>query len=290
LLFKRYAGLAWMAPAVLYLLLFSIYPLFYSVNVAFTTTTAGRVGFTLANFTRLAHDRLFFISLLQTAIFTLAALAIEFVGGLTLALAADSAARNNWPFLKQARALLLIPMLLPPVVAAVVWRLIYNPDFGVLNGTLKTLGVDTAHLTWIAGESSAMLSVIIVDVWQWTPLMFLLLLAGLQALPVEPFEAALVDGATYWQTLTRVTLPLLRPVIAVAMLLRAMDLLRVFDSIFILTNGGPGFATETASLFIYRTAFRFYDFGYAAVLSFVVLAVTTIMARGLLKVVMGKAA
>ncbi len=277
-----------MAPAVLYLLLFSIYPLFYSVNVAFTTTTtAGSAGFTLANFTRLAHDRLFFISLLQTAIFTMAALAIEFVAGLTLALAADSAARHGLPFLKQVRALLLIPMLLPPVVAAVVWRLIYNPDFGVLNGTLKTLGVDTSHLTWIAGESSAMLSVIVVDVWQWTPLMFLLLLAGLQALPVEPFEAAVVDGATYWQTLWRVTLPLLRPVIAVATLLRAMDLLRVFDSIFILTNGGPGFATETASLFIYRTAFRFYDFGYAAVLSFVVLAVTTIMARALLKVVMG---
>lgn len=175
-----------MAPAVLYLLLFSIYPLFYSVNVAFTTTTtAGSAGFTLANFTRLAHDRLFFISLLQTAIFTMAALAIEFVAGLTLALAADSAARHGLPFLKQVRALLLIPMLLPPVVAAVVWRLIYNPDFGVLNGTLKTLGVDTSHLTWIAGESSAMLSVIVVDVWQWTPLMFLLLLAGLQALPID---------------------------------------------------------------------------------------------------------
>jgi multiple sugar transport system permease protein len=276
-----------MAPAIAYLLLFSIYPLFYSVQVGFTTTTAGSAGFTLANFTRLFHDRLFFISLLQTAIFMLVALAIEFTAGLTLALAADSAAKRGWPFLKPARALLLIPMLLPPVVAAVVWRLIYNPDFGVLNGTLKSIGVNTSHLTWIASESSAMLSVIVVDVWQWTPLMFLLLLAGLQALPVEPFEAAVVDGASYWLTLRHVTLPLLRPVIAVTLLLRAMDLLRVFDSIFILTGGGPGFATETASLFIYRTAFRFYDFGYAAVLSFVVLAVTTMMARLLLKAVMG---
>jgi multiple sugar transport system permease protein len=279
-----------MAPALVYLGAFAIYPLIFSVQVAFTTTTAGNIGFTFANFTRLFHDRLFFISLGQTAVYTLVALAIEFALGLSLALAADSAARRGWPFIKPVRALILVPMILPPVVVAVVWRLIYNPDFGVLNGTLKSLGIDTSHLTWIAGENSAMFSVILVDVWQWTPFMFLLLLAGLQALPVEPFEAALVDGASAWQTFRGVTLPLLRPTIAVVLLLRSMDLLRVFDSIFILTQGGPGFATETASLFIYRTAFRFYDFGYAAVLSFVVLAVTTVMARTLLRFLGGSRA
>jgi len=120
-------------------------------------------------------------------------------------------------------------------------------------------------------------------VWQWTPFMFLLLLAGLQALPTEPFEAALVDGASTWDTFRLVTIPMLRPAILVALLLRVMDLLRVFDHIFILTQGGPGFATETASLFIYRTAFRFYDFGYAAVLSFVVLVFTTLLARGFMR-------
>jgi len=287
---RAYRPLLWMAPALVYLGAFAIYPLIFSVQVAFTTTTAGNIGFTFANFARLFHDRLFFISLGQTAVYTLVALAIEFALGLTLALAADSAARRGWPFIKPVRALILVPMILPPVVVAVVWRLIYNPDFGVLNGTLKTLGLDTSHLTWIAGENSAMFSVILVDVWQWTPFMFLLLLAGLQALPVEPFEAALVDGASAWQTFRGVTLPLLRPTIAVVLLLRSMDLLRVFDSIFILTQGGPGFATETASLFIYRTAFRFYDFGYAAVLSFVVLAVTTVMARTLLRFLGGSRA
>lgn len=287
---RAYRPLLWMAPALVYLGAFAIYPLIFSVQVAFTTTTAGNIGFTFANFTRLFHDRLFFISLGQTAVYTLVALAIEFALGLSLALAADSAARRGWPFIKPVRALILVPMILPPVVVAVVWRLIYNPDFGVLNGTLKSLGIDTSHLTWIAGENSAMFSVILVDVWQWTPFMFLLLLAGLQALPVEPFEAALVDGASAWQTFRGVTLPLLRPTIAVVLLLRSMDLLRVFDSIFILTQGGPGFATETASLFIYRTAFRFYDFGYAAVLSFVVLAVTTVMARTLLRFLGGSRA
>jgi multiple sugar transport system permease protein len=280
---RPYRHLLWLAPAVVYLLAFSIYPLIYSLQVAFTTTTAGTVGFTLDNFTRLLHDRLFFISLGQTAVYLVAALSVEFFLGLSLALLVDWGLRVGIPLVKPVRSLLLIPMLLPPVVVAVIWRLIYNPDFGVLNGTLRSAGLNTSSLTWIAGENSAMLSVILVDVWQWTPFMFLLLLAGLQALPTEPFEAALVDGASTWDTFRLVTLPMLRPAILVALLLRVMDLLRVFDHIFILTQGGPGFVTETASLFIYRTAFRFYDFGYAAVLSFVVLVFTTLLARGLMR-------
>jgi multiple sugar transport system permease protein len=122
-----------------------------------------------------------------------------------------------------------------------------------------------------------MASVIIADVWQWTPFMFLILLAGLQAIPQEPYEAALVDGSTRWQTFRYVTLPLLRPAILIALLLRTMDLLRVFDHIFILTEGGPGFATETLSLYIYRTAFRFSNFGYAAAMSFVLLILTNLI-------------
>ena len=281
---RPYAPLVWLAPAVLYLLAFTVYPLIYSVQVSFTVTAAGPVGFTLANFTRLLRDRLFFISLGQTAVYTLAALLVEFVLGLALALLVDWGMRAGSRLMKPLRALLLVPLLLPPVVVAVIWRLIYNPDFGVLNGSLKSLGLNTSSLTWIAGENTALASVILVDVWQWTPFMFLLLLAGLQALPVEPFEAARVDGASALETFRRLTLPLLKPVILVALLLRTMDLLRVFDQIFILTQGGPGFATETASLFIYRTAFRFYDFGYAAVLSFVVLAFTLLLARLFLRV------
>ena len=276
---RSYGPLVWLAPAVIYLLAFSIYPLIYSLQVSFTLTTAGPVPFTLANFRRLLEDRLFFTSLAQTAVYTLAALVVELLLGLALALLVDWALRTGVPMVKPVRALLLVPMLLPPVVVAVIWRLIYNPDFGVLNGTLKSLGVNTASLTWTSGEGTALMSVILVDVWQWTPFMFLLLLAGLQALPVEPFEAARVDGASPLATFRLLTLPLLQPVILVALLLRTMDLLRVFDQIFILTQGGPGFATETASLFIYRTAFRFYDFGYAAVLSFVVLAFTLVLAK-----------
>ncbi len=275
-----YRPLWWLLPAVAYLLLLTIYPLIYSVQVALTTTAAGAGSPTLKNFVRLFHDRLFFISLLQTAVYTAVALTVEFLLGLVLALGVHAAGdRRTW-----FRPLLLVPMLLPPVVVAVIWRLIYNPEFGLINGTLKSAGLPTRSLTWIAGEKTALASVILVDVWQWTPFMFLLLLAALQSLPQEPYEAARVDGASAWQTFRLVTWPMLKPAVLVAVLLRGMDLLRVFDQIFILTQGGPGFATETASLFIYRTAFRFYDLGYASVLSFVLLAMTLVLSKFFLRV------
>src|SRR5262249_58630414 len=136
-----------------------------------------------------------------------------------------------------------------------------NPDFGAINGTLKAVGVNTQSMTWTASPLLAMLSVIAVDVWQWTPFMFLVLLAGLQAIPQEPYEAATIDGASAYQMFRDITLPMLKPAILIALLLRTMDLLRVFDQIYILTEGGPGFATETVSLYIYRSAFRFFDLG-----------------------------
>ncbi|MBZ5604756.1 MAG: sugar ABC transporter permease [Acidobacteriia bacterium] len=234
----------------------------------------------LGNFTRLISDRTFGIATVQTIVLTAVALAAEFVLGLALALLVDSLSRAKSIF----RAGLLVPMLLPPVVAAVAWRLIYNPQFGVLNGTLRQLGVNTSALTWTNGHNSALLSVIVVDIWEWTPFLFLLLSAGLQAIPPDPIEAARIDGAGPWRLFRDVTLPLLKPTILLALLLRAMDLVRIFDQIFILTQGGPGTATETVSLYIYRTAFRFSNFGYAAAMSFVLLAATMLFSRGLMRV------
>jgi multiple sugar transport system permease protein len=268
-------GLIWVAPALLVLAALSIYPLLYLIKVSLTDAH----GLTISQYARLFHDRLFAVAAGQTVLYAAVALTLQFFLGLALALLVDSLTRGR----ALIRVGLLAPMLLPPVVAAVIWRLIYNPQFGVLNGILRQLGFNTANLTWTSGRASAMLSVILVDVWEWTPFLFLLLTAGLQAIPAEPLEAARVDGATYWQTLRDVILPLLKPTILLALLLRSMDLLRIFDQIFLLTQGGPGSATETASLYIYRTAFRFSNFGYAAAMSFVGLLVTTVAARGLMR-------
>ncbi len=271
----RHRPWLWLAPALAVLMLLSIYPLLFAIEVSLREGS----GYGLGNFTRLPRDRFFLVALGQTLVYTTGALAVEFTLGLLLALLVNREFRGR----RALRSILLIPMLLPPVVVAVIWRLILNPEFGVLNGTLRSLGLETSGLTWLGGERTAMLSVILVDVWEWTPFMFLLLLAGLQGLPVEPFEAAAVDGASRWEIFRRLTLPMLRPVIAIAVLLRGMDLLRVFDQIFILTQGGPGFATETVTLYIYRTAFRYWNFGYAAAMSFVLLVATTLIARAFLR-------
>ena len=274
------------APALAVLLSLSIDPLIYSITISLQQETAGGAVWTFGNFTRLATDNFFLTAMVHTLIYAVAALSCEFLLGLGLALLLNSKLRGRGLF----RASLLVPMMLPSVVVGVVWRLMLNPDFGAINGTLRRFGISTESLTWTASPKLAMVSVIAVDVWQWTPFVFLVLLAGLQAIPEEPYEAALIDGSSRWQTFWHVTLPLLKPSILIVLLLRTMDLLRVFDQIFILTEGGPGFATETISLYIYRTAFRFFDFGYAAAMSFVLLALTNVISVIYIKFLQAKEA
>jgi multiple sugar transport system permease protein len=261
------------APALAVLLALSIYPLIYSITISLQQETASGIVWSLSHFKRLATDGFFRTAMVHTFVYAVAALTCEFVLGLGLALLLNQKIRARGLF----RASLLVPMMLPTVVVGVVWRLMLNPNFGAVNGTLKQLGINTEGLTWTASPRLAFLAVVAVDVWQWTPFVFLVLLAGLQAIPQEPYEAALIDGSSRWQTFRHVTLPLLKPAILIVLLLRTMDLLRVFDQIFILTEGGPGFATEMISLYIYRTAFRFFDFGYAAAMSFVLLALTNVV-------------
>jgi multiple sugar transport system permease protein len=272
------------APAIVVLLSLSIYPLIYSVTISLQTQTAEGSTWSVSNFTRIFTDGFFRAALAHTFVYATAALILEFSIGLGLALLLNSQIRGRGFF----RASLLVPMMLPAVVVGVVWRLMLNPNFGAINGTLKNFGLNTESLTWTASPRLAMLSVIAVDVWQWTPFVFLVLLAGLQAIPQEPYEAALIDGSSRWQTFRYVTLPLLKPAILIALLLRTMDLLRVFDQIFILTEGGPGFATETISLYIYRAAFRFFDFGYAAAMSFVLLALTNVISALYIRLLQNK--
>lgn len=260
-------------PAIAVLLALSIYPLIYAIKVSLTAGDGEAAHWTLANFSRLLSDGMFRTALWHTVLYAFLALTFEFAIGLGLALLLNERIRGRGAF----RALLLAPMMIPPVVVGVVWRLLLNPNFGAINGTLKSWGIDTTRLTWTASPKLAFLSVVVVDIWQWTPFIFLVLLAGLQAIPDEPYEAARVDGASWWQSFLHVTLPMLKPAILIALLLRTMDLLRVFDQIFVLTEGGPGFATETVSLYIYRAAFRFADFGYAAAMSFVLLLLTNIV-------------
>jgi len=184
------------------------------------------------------------------------------------------------------RTLFLIPLMLVPVVVAMVWKMLYHPSYGVINYLLSE--VSFARINWLADKSVALYSVIITDIWEWTPLMFLILLSGILSLPEDPFEAAEIDGASKTQLFLYITLPLLKSIIAVALLIRVIDAFKLFDIIWVLTQGGPGISTETLSYYTYLKGFKHFDMGYAAALSFVLLGIVILMTTLFLKLFPGE--
>ena len=261
-----------LAPAVLVLLLLTVFPTVYMFTVAFESFNpadpAASEFIGLENFGRLLSDDKFHNALWNTLVFTVVAVGMEFVIGLAFALLVERYVQR----LNFIKTILMLPMMLPPIAVAIVWKLMYQPQFGVINDLLFRLGLEPS--LWASGHATAMISIIIVDIWEWTPFVFLMCLAGLAGLPVEPYEAAELDGASAWQKFRDLTWPFLRPVVTITLLLRVMDAFRLFDQVFILTRGGPAGATETLSYYIYKVAFRFFDIGYAAAISLFMLALT----------------
>lgn len=264
-----------LAPAVLILAGLTLFPTFYMFTLSFQkfnpSVDVPNEWIGLGNFARLLTDEKFHNALGNTLFFTGAAVGIEFVLGLSFALLVDKYIRR----LNFIKTILMLPMMLPPVAVAITWKLIYQPQFGVLNDFLFRLGLPTG--VWTSGADSAMWAIIFVDIWEWTPFIFLMMLAGIASLPEEPYEAADLDGASAWQKFRDLTWPFLRPVVTIALLLRLMDALRLFDQVFILTRGGPASVTETLSLYIFRVALRFQDIGYAAAMSLFVLFSTIVL-------------
>ena len=266
---ERHLRYLMLAPAMLILLVLTIFPSLYMFFAAVHKISPNPdipwefVG--PGNFIRLLTNSQFHVGLWNTAVFTVCAVATEFLLGLGLALLLDKYI-HRLTFLK---TLLMMPMMLPPIAVAITWKLIYEPQFGVLNEFMFRLGLPLQ--AWAGDANLAMFSIVVADVWQWTPFIFLLMLAGLASLPQEPYEAAAIDGASAWRQFWDLTIPFLRPVIAIAVLLRVMDALRLFDLVFILTGGGPADRTKVLSLYIYQVAYRFVDPGYAAAMSLVVL-------------------
>jgi multiple sugar transport system permease protein len=251
-----------LAPSVFIALGVLIYPLWDGIQASTKFYRYGKplrdVG--LGNYIQLWTDPEFLNSLLVTAGFVAFAVAIEAVLGLLLALFCAREFRG----IRLIRTVLIIPMVITPVVVAIVFRLIYASDAGMITVVSEALGGQPVQI--LGQPLTAFAGLIALDVWEWTPLMFLIMLAGLQSLPVEPFEAARVDGAGPWRTFVDHTLPMLRPVIAVAIVLRTIDAFGTFDQVFVLTGGGPGQSTLLLSIFGYNTAFKFQETGYAAAL------------------------
>ena len=278
---ERHLRVLMLAPAMIVLLALTIFPSIYMFVAATTRISPNPdVPWQFAganNFLRLLFDGEFHVGLRNTLIFTVFSVAAEFLLGLGMALLLDKYIRR----LNFLKTVLMLPMMLPPIAVAITWKLIYEPQFGVLNEIMFRLGLPLQ--AWAGDVNLAMFSIILADVWQWTPFIFLLMLAGLASLPAEPYEAAAIDGASGWRQFWDLTLPFLKPVIAIALLLRIMDALRLFDLVFVLTGGGPANSTKTLSLYIYQVAYRFADPSYAAAISLFVLFVTVTFSTWFIK-------
>jgi multiple sugar transport system permease protein len=259
-----------LAPAVVVLVVLTAWPILNLLWMSLNTIEFSRAGasFTFTpveNFRRLAGDQLFRISLWVTLLFVIASVTIEMVLGFLLALVVSGVGRGKGLI----RTLMILPILVPPVAIGSMWKLMYNYDFGILNQAAALVGL--GPIGWLSNTSLALWSVVIVDVWHWTPLVFLILFAGVEGLPREVIEAARVDGATTGQIVRRIIIPLMAPAIAVAFVFRSILAFKVFDQIFLLTSGGPGTATEVVSLRLYHVFFKENDLGYGALLSVVVI-------------------
>jgi multiple sugar transport system permease protein len=282
----QYRNFLPLLPGMLFLLAIAVYPTFYSLVISFLrwnlTDPAGMEFGGLHNYALLLSDESFWHSLLVTGVFVAATVTLELALGLAIALLFF----RRFPGDKFMRALILLPMVVAPVVVGLLWRYMVNVNFGVVNYLLSVIGI--RRIDFLGDPSWALATLILIDVWQWTPFMFLILLAALQGIPEDILEAARVDGANPVQILFYHMLPLMRYPIAVAVVLRLIDAFRVYDIIFMTTRGGPVDVTQTLSWQIYDAGFSSFDMGYSAAYSWLMLIVVLVVTTLVLRIMMRK--
>jgi multiple sugar transport system permease protein len=275
------AAFFFVSPAMIVMIVITMFPLVFSYFLSLTdfymikaTPEFHFIGG--ENYMQILQDTYFWESLRITLTFVVLAVALEFIFGLILALVFNKYTFRGIGVLK---TLVLIPMMITPIVAGLSWSLLYNPDYGLIDYFLTDVfRVCSKPILWLSSPETALLSVIIVDVWQWTPFVTLMLTAGLSSLPREPFEAAEVDGASSIQKFRFMTLPLLSRTILFVLLIRAIDAFKVFDIIFVLTGGGPGFSTTVLSYQVYLLGLKYFRIGSATTLSIIMSLIISLLA------------
>lgn len=256
----KYMRFIFPAPSIVILLLIVVFPLaflFFMSTQSYDFSLQGEfIG--LENYVRLIQDPRFLNSIFRTALFVLLSIGATTILGLIIALFLNGDYRG----IKWYRVLFIIPMFATPVAVALVWRTMFHPQIGILNYFLQLVGLPGS--VWLGSTRTALASVTLVEAWRRTPIVMLILLAGLRSLPKEPFESSIVDGANAIQRFIYITIPLLRPTLFIAVLINAIDSIRSFDTFFALTEGGPRYSTETLSVYSYLRTFQFLDFGYGS--------------------------
>ena len=279
---RRYAGYFFLAPAFIYLILFSIYPTIYAINVSLrqyilSKPYLGMKWVGLQNFQRVLTDPQFHYSMKATFYFASVSVVVELMLGMGIALLLYQKIKG----IGIIRTLAIIPMMIAPVVVGLSWKYMLSFNTGIINYFIRQLGIHPPN--WLGSASAVIPALIVTDVWQWTPLFVLLLLAGLQSMPKEPFEAACVDGASRWQSFIHLTLHFLKPFILISVLLRMMDTLRTFDVPFVMTSGGPGRVSEIMSLYAYRQAFSYYYVSKGIAAGLIILIIIVLLANMLVR-------
>lgn len=253
-------------PALIMLLLVFAYPILRAFWLSFYTQNLGtqlqRIFSGFSNYQRMIGDGRFWQSMWNTTIFTVSSVSLELILGIVVALVLNQAFRGRGI----VRTITLMPWALPTALMGIAWAWIFNDRYGVINDILRRVGVIETGISWLGNPVLAMVAVVSADVWKTTPFVALLLLAGLQSISNDLYEAHAIDGASHWQSFRKITLPLLMPQITIAVLFRFAQAFAIFDLIQVMTGGGPAGATETVSIYIYSTVMRYLDFGYGAAL------------------------
>ena len=275
---EKLTGFILIMPAFIYLMFFLIvYPFGYNIyqslfHYSMLTDTSKFVG--MGNYTGLMTNPQFLNSMKISGIIVVLALAIETVLGLLIAMALNQKFKGR----TVARILLILPLGTIPVINGYMFNLLFFPEASVIDHILNTLGIISGHLPWLREPGLARTVIVLMDVWQWTPFMVLIILAGLSSIPESNYELARLDNMSSWKIFWRITLPKLKFPLVLAMLIRLMDLIKFFDGVFSMTKGGPQSATETASFYIYRVGFSTFNIGFASAASVTIWAIIWVIA------------
>jgi len=261
-------------PAIVVTIVFLFIPISNSVKMSFTNldfikNTNKFVG--VRNYVKIFSDFDFYKAIGRTIIYVVVVVIFNFIIGFTMALICSQEFRGN----RILRGIIILPMLLIPTAAAVLWRFMYNYDIGVINKLLSSFHINGPN--WLGDTQLSLMSILITDIWAWTPWMFLILFAGVEGLPKDTLEAGVIDGATYFQLVRYVILPMMRPITRVAVSLKAIDTFRTFDYVWVMTRGGPASSSDIMSTFVYNQAFKHLKYGYSAALSLVVLLIMIVL-------------
>jgi multiple sugar transport system permease protein len=265
-------------PALIVVLAVIIFPWVFTIWMSLNEWKVGSpttfVG--LANYLRLPTDPRFTEAVGHTLLYTVLSVLLPVILG-TLAAVVFHV---KFPFRGLLRAIFIMPMMATPVAIALVWTMMFHPQLGVLNYLLSLVGIPPQ--LWVFHPATVIPSLVLVETWQWTPLVMLIVLGGIAAIPTEPYESAQIDGATHWQMFRYITLPLIAPFLFIAAMIRTIDAVKSFDIIFAITQGGPGSASETINLYLYSVAFVYYDLGYGSAIAVVFFALIVALAAVLL--------